>query len=57
MLELALLTPVKLSEVPFHLYAATAKNGYRKPMPGMWYALEGLYRAEGVSIGKPEPFI
>ena len=57
MLELALLIPVKLSEVPFHLYAATAKNGYRKPMPGMWYALEGLYKAEGVPIGKPKPFI
>lgn len=46
------LTLGKLPEVPFHLYAATAKNGYRKPMPGMWYALEALFRNEGASVGK-----
>ncbi|KAK7689194.1 hypothetical protein QCA50_007885 [Cerrena zonata] len=45
-----------LSEVPFHLYAATAKNGYRKPMPGMWYALEALFREDGVTIDSDKSF-
>lgn len=45
-----------LSEVPFHLFAATAKDGYRKPMPGMWYELERIFASEGVTIDKSVSF-
>ncbi|KAG6813109.1 hypothetical protein H0H92_013963 [Tricholoma furcatifolium] len=41
-----------LSDVPFRLFAATAKDGYRKPMPGMWTELERIFRQDGVEIDK-----
>jgi DNA 3'-phosphatase len=41
----------KLDDVPFRLYAATAKDGYRKPMLGMWWELEKVFN-ENVEIGK-----
>ncbi|GJE97041.1 PNK3P-domain-containing protein [Phanerochaete sordida] len=45
-----------LPEVPFHLFAATARDGYRKPMPGMWYELERIFAAEDVVIDKSASF-
>ncbi|EPQ59072.1 PNK3P-domain-containing protein [Gloeophyllum trabeum ATCC 11539] len=45
-----------LPDVPFHLFAATAKDGYRKPMPGMWYELEKIFDADGVKIDKSASF-
>lgn len=39
-----------LPEVPFRLLAATARDGYRKPMPGMWYELERIFAQDGVQI-------
>ncbi|ETW85637.1 hypothetical protein HETIRDRAFT_470728 [Heterobasidion irregulare TC 32-1] len=45
-----------LPDVPFRLLAATAKDGYRKPMPGMWYELERVFKAEGVEIDKATSF-
>ncbi|KAG6889778.1 hypothetical protein C0992_004196, partial [Termitomyces sp. T32_za158] len=39
-----------LPDVPFRLFAATAKDGYRKPMPGMWTELVRIYREGGVEI-------
>lgn len=41
-----------LPEVPFRIYAATAKDGYRKPMPGMWRELETVFAAENINIDK-----
>lgn len=41
----------QLPGVPFRIMAATKKDGFRKPMPGMWHALEDVYRAQGVEIG------
>ncbi|TFY68068.1 hypothetical protein EVJ58_g1248 [Rhodofomes roseus] len=41
-----------LSDVPFRILAATARDGYRKPMPGMWYELERIFALDGVEIDK-----
>ncbi|TCD67649.1 hypothetical protein EIP91_012159 [Steccherinum ochraceum] len=45
-----------LSEVPFHIYAATAKDGFRKPIPGMWYELEREFSKDNVQIDKGQSF-
>ncbi len=42
----------QLSDVPFHILAATAKDGYRKPIPGMWYELERIFAEHNVKIGE-----
>lgn len=42
---------LQLPDVPFRLLAATAKDGYRKPIPGMWYELERIFADENVTIG------
>lgn len=39
-------------DLPFRIFAATAKDGYRKPMPGMWFELERIFAEEGVTIDK-----
>ncbi|KAI0067096.1 PNK3P-domain-containing protein [Artomyces pyxidatus] len=45
-----------LPDVPFHIFAATAKDGHRKPMPGMWHELERIFGEEGVTIDKSASF-
>ncbi|TRM59459.1 polynucleotide kinase 3 phosphatase-domain-containing protein [Schizophyllum amplum] len=45
-----------LPKVPFRLFAATEKDGYRKPMTGMWTELERIYAVEGITIKKEESF-
>ncbi|KAI5122008.1 hypothetical protein M0805_001840 [Coniferiporia weirii] len=45
-----------LRDVPFILFAATAKDMYRKPMPGMWVTLEKLVTDAGKSIDKSGSF-
>ncbi|KAF7796795.1 hypothetical protein EIP86_007979 [Pleurotus ostreatoroseus] len=42
----------QLPEVPFYLFAATAKDAYRKPLPGMWRELERIFTEKDVFIGK-----
>lgn len=44
-------TVIQLPDVPFRLFAACAKDGYRKPMPGMWYELERIFKEHHVDIG------
>ncbi|KAI0822674.1 PNK3P-domain-containing protein [Trametes gibbosa] len=39
-----------LPDVPFRLFAATEKDGYRKPIPGMWYELERIFAQDNVQI-------
>ncbi|KZT66863.1 PNK3P-domain-containing protein [Daedalea quercina L-15889] len=41
-----------LPDVPFRILAAIARDGYRKPMPGMWYELERIFASDGVKIDK-----
>ncbi|KAF5330357.1 hypothetical protein D9619_005663 [Psilocybe cf. subviscida] len=45
-----------LEDVPFRLLAATQKDQYRKPMPGMWYEVERIFSEEGVAIDKASSF-
>ncbi|KIO13120.1 hypothetical protein M404DRAFT_560335 [Pisolithus tinctorius Marx 270] len=45
-----------LPDVPFRIFAACAKDGYRKPMPGMWYELERIFKEQGVEIDKASSF-
>ncbi|KAL9714919.1 DNA kinase/phosphatase Pnk1 [Leucoagaricus gongylophorus] len=40
----------KLKDVPFWMFAATARDEYRKPMLGMWWELEKIFNAQGVKI-------
>jgi len=39
-------------ELPFRIFAAIAKDGHRKPMPGMWFELERIFAKEGITIDK-----
>ncbi|KAI1790709.1 PNK3P-domain-containing protein [Ganoderma leucocontextum] len=45
-----------LPDVPFHIFAATEKDGYRKPIPGMWYELERIFAEQNVQIDVPNSF-
>ncbi|KDQ24535.1 hypothetical protein PLEOSDRAFT_1046687, partial [Pleurotus ostreatus PC15] len=45
-----------LPDVPFRLFAATAKDGFRKPMPGMWTELERMVAEHGQEIDKDQSF-
>ena len=42
---------IQLPDVPFRLFAASAKDEFRKPLIGMWTKLEALYREQNVTIG------
>jgi len=46
---------LQLRNVPFHIFGAKAKNQFRKPMPGMWYELENVFRKDGIEIGALYP--
>ncbi|EUC62214.1 polynucleotide phosphatase/kinase [Rhizoctonia solani AG-3 Rhs1AP] len=41
-----------LSDVPFRIFAAKQKDGFRKPMLGMWDALVDEFKKENVVIDK-----
>ncbi|RPD65808.1 PNK3P-domain-containing protein [Lentinus tigrinus ALCF2SS1-7] len=45
-----------LSEVPFRIFAAIEKDGYRKPIPGMWYELERIFAEDDVQIDVASSF-
>ncbi|KAG9318286.1 polynucleotide kinase 3 phosphatase-domain-containing protein [Chiua virens] len=45
-----------LPDVPFRLFAACAKDGYRKPMPGVWYELERIFKEQHVEIDRKDAF-
>jgi bifunctional polynucleotide phosphatase/kinase len=45
-----------LPSVPFRIFAASAKDGFRKPMPGMWNELEHIFSEDGVQIDKNASF-
>ena len=46
----------ELSDVPFRIFAAIAKDGFRKPMPGMWDELERIFAEDNVQIDKTTSF-
>ncbi|PPQ78163.1 hypothetical protein CVT25_015496 [Psilocybe cyanescens] len=45
-----------LSDLPFRILAASQKDQYRKPMPGMWREIERIFLEEGVQIDKSVSF-
>lgn len=45
-----------LPSVPFRIFAASAKDGFRKPMPGMWDELERIFAKDGVQIDNDASF-
>ncbi|PIL23691.1 hypothetical protein GSI_13440 [Ganoderma sinense ZZ0214-1] len=45
-----------LPDVPFHIFAAIEKDGYRKPIPGMWYELHRIFAEQDVQIDVPNSF-
>jgi hypothetical protein len=42
---------LQLPDVPFRIFGAKEKDQFRKPMPGIWYELERVFREDGVEIG------
>ncbi|THV08085.1 PNK3P-domain-containing protein [Dendrothele bispora CBS 962.96] len=45
-----------LPSTPFRIFAATAKDDYRKPMIGMWKELTRIYQENGIDIDKSSSF-
>ncbi|KAG7086722.1 hypothetical protein E1B28_002656 [Marasmius oreades] len=45
-----------LSTIPFRLFAATAKDYYRKPMIGIWMELKRIFNEDGVEIDQSSSF-
>ncbi|KAF8504317.1 polynucleotide kinase 3 phosphatase-domain-containing protein [Russula emetica] len=43
-------------ELPFRIFAATARDGHRKPMPGMWFELERIFAKDGITIDKKDSY-
>ncbi|KAF9052748.1 polynucleotide kinase 3 phosphatase-domain-containing protein [Panaeolus papilionaceus] len=50
------LIAVAFGDIPFRIFAATLKDQYRKPMPGMWAELERIFKDEGITIDKSSSF-
>lgn len=45
-----------LPRVPFRIFAASTRDGFRKPMPGMWDELERIFAEDGVRIDNNTSF-
>lgn len=43
-------------ELPFRIFAATARDGYRKPMPGIWFELERIFAQDGITIDEKDSY-
>ncbi|KAG8770396.1 hypothetical protein FRC12_004293 [Ceratobasidium sp. 428] len=50
--KISLISESAFSEIPFRVLAAMEKDAFRKPQLGMWDALVGEYKKEGVTIDK-----
>jgi hypothetical protein len=48
---------MQLESIPFRILAATMKDEFRKPMPGMWYALEKTFEQDGVTVGTTSSYL
>ncbi|KAF5358563.1 hypothetical protein D9756_001778 [Leucocoprinus leucothites] len=46
----------KLQDVPFWIFAAISRDQYRKPMLGMWWEVEKIFKAQGVDIDLQSSF-
>jgi len=45
-----------LSDVPFTIFAATSRDFFRKPMPGMWLTLEKIASEGGINLDTLDSF-
>ncbi|KAH9994624.1 polynucleotide kinase 3 phosphatase-domain-containing protein [Russula vinacea] len=45
-----------IPELPFRIFAATARDGHRKPMPGMWTELERIFAQDGITIDENDSY-
>ncbi|KAJ3896711.1 polynucleotide kinase 3 phosphatase-domain-containing protein [Lentinula edodes] len=45
-----------IPSVPFQIFAAVAKDEYRKPMPGMWNELKRIFKEDGIEIDRTVSF-
>ncbi|KZP29992.1 PNK3P-domain-containing protein [Athelia psychrophila] len=43
-------------DLPFRIFGAKEKDGFRKPMPGVWYELQKIFAEHGVDIDKSVSF-
>ncbi|KAF7971630.1 hypothetical protein HWV62_20656 [Athelia sp. TMB] len=43
-------------DLPFRIFGAKEKDGFRKPMPGVWYELQRIFAEDGVAIGRSTDF-
>lgn len=50
-INLYILTRLQLHDTPFRIFAATKRDVFRKPMPGMWYEIESMFKSSGVDVG------
>ncbi|KAG9089277.1 hypothetical protein FRC06_001641 [Ceratobasidium sp. 370] len=50
--KIPLIAESAFADIPFRLFAAKEKDGFRKPMLGMWDALEDEFKKDGVTIDK-----
>ncbi|KAF8320038.1 PNK3P-domain-containing protein [Clavulina sp. PMI_390] len=46
----------QLPEIPFRVFAATDYDQYRKPLIGIWQALQAIHREQGREIEKEESY-
>ena len=46
-----------LPGIPFHIFAATSDDKFRKPGTGMWDALSSMLESEGATIGQPASYL
>ncbi|PVF98843.1 PNK3P-domain-containing protein [Serendipita vermifera] len=45
-----------LYDIPFRVLAATDQDFYRKPLPGMWYAVQEIIKSHGINVSEPMAF-
>ncbi|KAF7983148.1 hypothetical protein HWV62_24133 [Athelia sp. TMB] len=43
-------------DLPFRIFGAKEKDGFRKPMPGVWYELQRIFAEDGVAIDNSASF-
>jgi hypothetical protein len=46
----------QLYDVPFRILAATAKDQFRKPMPGSWYLVQEIFK-DGETVLEPKDVV
>ncbi|KAI0027835.1 polynucleotide kinase 3 phosphatase-domain-containing protein [Vararia minispora EC-137] len=45
-----------IPDIPFHIFAATSADGFRKPMVGIWRELERIFAEDGITVDRKISF-